>query len=58
MVFNAISFDLVSDLFRADMHNMQSAGQMWAKEAFNMARKTLNFVYFACFFDKNTLWMC
>ncbi len=55
MVFNAISFDLVSDLFRADMHNMQSAGQMWAKEAFNMARKTLNFVYFACFFDKNTL---
>jgi len=46
---------------RADMHNIQYAGQMgqmWPSEAFNMARETPNFVYFACFFDKSTLWMC
>jgi len=26
---------------------------MWPAETFNLARKTQNFVYIACFFDKN-----
>jgi len=43
---------------RAGMHNIQPAGQMWPAEAFNLARETPNFVYFASFFGKNTLWMC
>jgi len=28
---------------------------MWPAEAFDMARKPPNFVYFASFFDNNTL---
>jgi len=43
---------------RAGMHNIRPTGQMWPMEAFNLAREAPNCVYFACFFDKNTLWMC
>jgi len=31
---------------------------MWPAEAFNLARKTPNCLYFAYIFDKNTLYMC
>jgi len=44
-------------LSKAGMHNIRPAGQMWPAEPCDLARKALNFVYFACFFDKNTLWM-
>jgi len=37
--------------FKPDMHNIRPA------EAFNLAHEGPNFVYFDCFFDKNTLWM-
>jgi hypothetical protein len=37
---------------RSSMHNIRPV------EAINMARETPNFVYFASFFDKNTLRMC
>ncbi len=30
---------------------------MWPAEAFNLARNITDFVYLACFFDKNTLWL-
>ncbi len=40
------------------MHNIRPAVQMWPTEAFNLALKAPNFLYFASFFDKNTLWMC
>ncbi len=43
---------------KAGMRKIRPAGQMWPVQAFNRARKTPNFVYLACFFDKNTLWMC
>jgi hypothetical protein len=51
-----LSHELASSI--PDMHNIRPAGQMWPAEAFNLAREAPNFVYFACFFDKNTLWMC
>ncbi len=41
--------------FKAGMHNIRPAGQMWPAKPCDLARKALNFVYFACFFDKNTL---
>jgi len=31
----------------AGMHNIRPAGQMWPAEAFNVARETPNFVYYA-----------
>ncbi len=34
------------------MHNIRPAGQMWPVEAFNLAHKPPNFVYFASFFGK------
>jgi hypothetical protein len=40
---------------KAYMHNIRRAGQMWPAEAFNVARKTPNFVYFASFFDDHPL---
>ncbi len=40
------------------MYNIRPAGQIWPTEAFNQAHETINFVYFASFFAKNTLWMC
>jgi hypothetical protein len=43
---------------RLRMHNIRPTGLIWHVEAFNLAREALNFVYFACFFDENTLWTC
>ncbi len=40
---------------RPGMHNIRPAGQMWPAEAFNLARKVLNFNYLACSFPKNIL---
>jgi len=34
------------------MHNIRPAGQMWPVEAFNLARETPKFVYFASFLEK------
>jgi len=42
-------------LLKSGMHNIRPACQMWPTEAFNLARKTPNSVYFASFFGKNTL---
>jgi len=50
-----ISFIKPIKYFKSGMHNIRPAGQMWPVEAFNLGRKTLNFVYFAFFFGKNTL---
>jgi len=44
--------------FKAGMHNIRPTGQMWPGQSFNTARATLNFVYFACYFDNCTFWMC
>jgi len=48
VVFNALK---IVDLGQG-MHNIRPA------EAFNLARETPNFVYFASFFDKYTLCSC
>jgi len=46
------------DTSKAGMNNIRPAGQMWPAEAFNLARKTPNFVYFASFFWKKTPFEC
>jgi hypothetical protein len=38
-------------LFKAGMHIIRPAGQMWPAEAFNLTREAQNFVYLACFFS-------
>ena len=38
--------------FRADVHNIRPAGQMWPAEAFYLARKAKNFIHSACLLEK------
>ncbi len=39
------------------MHNIRPAGQMWSAEASNLVRDAQFFIYFARFFNKNSLCM-
>ncbi len=42
-------------VFKAGVHNIRPAGQMWPAEAFYMAHKAHNLAYLAWLFHKNIL---
>ncbi len=43
------------DKFKAGVHNIRLAGQMWPAEAFFLACKAHNLANLACLFPKNIL---